>query len=149
MQIEIRKARKTDLVAIHNLVRELAIYEDAEAEFTASLSVYEESFESGLIDAIVAEVEGEVVGMCLFYLTFSTWRGRMLYLDDFVVKESHRQAGIGQLLYDELLEEAKRLDCFLAKWQVLDWNKPAINFYEKNKAIIEKEWWNVKVFLKA
>ena len=79
---------------------------------------------------------------------FSTWRGRMLYLEDFVVTESYRKYGVGQKLYDTFLEVARQKDCFLTKWQVLDWNTPAVNFYEKNKATIEKEWWNAKVFLK-
>ncbi len=147
MKTNIRKATAADLPAVHNLVRELAIYEEAEAAFTAPLSVYEDNFKQGVFDAIVAEVEGKVIGMCLYYLTFSTWKGRMLYLEDFVVEEAYRRYGVGQLLFDKLLTEAKRMDCRLAKWQVLDWNEPAINFYKKNDAIIETEWWNAKIFL--
>lgn len=147
MKTIIRKATAQDLATIHDLVRELAVYEEEEAAFTAPLSVYEENFKENVFDAIVAEIDGKVVGMCLYYLTFSTWKGRMLYLEDFVVKEAYRKHGIGQQLFDALLEEAKALDCRLAKWQVLDWNEPAVNFYKKNNAIIEKNWWNAKVFL--
>lgn len=147
MQTIIRKASSEDLADIYELVRDLAIYEKAEAAFVAPLEVYKENFEKDVFDAIVAEVNGKVVGMCLYYLTFSTWKGRMLYLEDFVVKEEYRRTGIGQLLFDEFIQEAKRLDCQLTKWQVLDWNTPAVKFYEKNKATIEKEWWNAKIFL--
>lgn len=147
MKTSIRKATPQDLPAIHDLVRELAVYENEEAAFTAPLSVYEENFEQDVFDVIVAEMEGKVVGMCLYYLTFSTWKGRMLYLEDFVVQEAYRRYGLGQQLFDALLIEAKNLDCRLAKWQVLDWNEPAVNFYKKNNAIIETNWWNAKIFL--
>ncbi len=147
MKANIRKASLQDLPAVHHLVRELAIYEKEEAAFTAALSVYEENFKQGVFDVIVAEMEGKVIGICIYYLTFSTWKGRMLYLEDFVVEEAYRRYGVGQLLFDVLLEEAKNLNCQLAKWQVLDWNEPAINFYKKNKAIIETNWWTAKIFL--
>jgi GNAT superfamily N-acetyltransferase len=72
----------------------------------------------------------------------------MLYLEDFVVTESYRQYGVGQMLFDRFIEVAREKDCFLVKWQVLDWNEPAIRFYEKNNAIIESDWYNGKIFLK-
>jgi GNAT superfamily N-acetyltransferase len=82
-------------------------------------------------------------------MTYSTWKGRMLYLEDFVVKERSRRQGIGQLLFDAFLAEAKARGCRLAKWQVLDWNTPAVNFYEKQSAIIEQEWWNGKILFQV
>lgn len=148
MQISIRKATPTDVPTIHSLVRELAIYERAEQEFEASLAEYERDFAAGIYDAFVAEAEGQVVGMALYYMAYSTWKGRMLYLEDFVVFQQYRRYGIGQLLFDAFLEEAQREGCRLVKWQVLDWNEPALKFYEKNQAIIEKEWWNGKIFLR-
>ena len=144
---KIRPGNADDLPAVHELVRELAIYEKEEAAFTATLEDYRRNFAAGVFEYIVAETEGEVVGMCLYYLTWSTWKGRMLYLDDFVVRERYRRTGLGQRLYDALLARAAELDCRLVKWQVLDWNEPAIRFYEKNDAVIERGWWNVKVFL--
>lgn len=146
MDINIRKAEKKDIPAIHDLVRELAIYEKAEAEFTASIADYEQDFDDGVYSSIVAEADGKVVGMMLYYLTYSTWKGRMMYLEDFVVNEAYRRYGIGQLLFDKFLELSKAEGCRLVKWQVLDWNEPAVKFYEKNKATIEKEWWNGKIF---
>ncbi len=149
MQISIRKATPADIPAIHSLVRELAIYEKAEDAFVATLAEYEQDFAEEVYDALVAEAEGKVVGMALYYLAYSTWKGRMLYLEDFVVFEQYRRYGIGQLLFDAFLEVAKHENCRLVKWQVLDWNEPALRFYEKNEAIIEKEWWNGKIFLPA
>ncbi|MEM0993206.1 MAG: GNAT family N-acetyltransferase [Bacteroidota bacterium] len=147
MSITIRKAERKDLKAVHDLVRALAVYEKAEAEFVASLNDYEENWTQGVFESIVAEVNGEIVGMTLYYLSYSTWKGRMLYLEDFVVLETHRRLGIGQLLFDATLEVAKSKGCKLMKWQVLDWNEPALDFYLKNEAIIEKEWWNGKIFI--
>jgi len=146
MEIILRKAKKADLPAIHELVRELAIYEKAEHEFTASLEDYYRDFEADIFDAHVAEVDGEVVGMALYYMTYSTWKGRMFYLEDFVVKEAYRRYGIGQRLFDAFVAEARRRECRMAKWQVLDWNEPAVNFYKKNNAVIESNWWNGKLF---
>lgn len=147
MNITIRKATKADLQAIHDLVRELAIYEKAEHEFVATLADYEADFEAGVYDAHVAAVDGKVVGMALYYMTYSTWKGRMFYLEDFVVLEAYRRLGLGQMLFDAFLQEAKDQKCRLVKWQVLDWNEPALRFYRKNNAVIEKEWWNGKIFL--
>lgn len=146
MSITIREAQYEDLQAIHDLVRELAIYEKAEEEFIASLEEYQEDFKNEVFEAIVAEKDEEVVGMTLFYMTYSTWKGKMLYLEDFVVKSSARRMGIGQLLFDGFLKTAQQRGCRLVKWQVLDWNQPAIDFYKKNKATIETEWWNGKIF---
>lgn len=145
--IQLRKATSVDIPAIHQLVRELAIYEKTEKEFTATLEEYYQDFDDGVFQCIVAQDAGEVIGMVLYYLTYSTWKGKMLYLEDFVIRQTHRRRGIGQQLFDAFLEEAKNTGCKLVKFQVLDWNQPAINFYEKNGCIIEKEWWNCKQFL--
>jgi GNAT superfamily N-acetyltransferase len=149
MEILIRDALASDLPAIHGLVRELAIYEKAESAFTATLAAYEADFAQGVFQAKVAEVEGKVVGMVLFFMHYSTWKGKMLYLEDFVVKEAYRGKGIGRLLFNAFLEEAKNRGCALVKWQVLDWNRPALDFYEKFGAVIEKEWWTGKIFFQV
>lgn len=147
MEVKIRKAERSDLPAIHRLVRELAVYEKAEPEFVATLEDYERDFEAGFFEASVAETNGKVVGMALYYTSYSTWKGRMLFLEDFVISEAVRRSGIGQQLFEGVLAEARRKGCRLVKWQVLDWNEPALRFYEKNEAVIEKDWWNGKLFL--
>lgn len=143
----IRLATLKDIPAIHQLVRELAIYEGEEAALTATIAEYETDFQNNVFEVQVAEHEQEIIGMVLYYLTYSTWKGKMLYLEDFVVKEDFRRFGVGQQLFDTFLETARIKGCKIVKWQVLDWNKPALNFYERNQAIIEKQWWNGKIFL--
>ncbi len=148
MNYTIRKADTNDLKAIYDLVVELAVYENEPNAVTATLADYEKNFNAQVFQTIVAEHNGKVIGTCIYYITWSTWKGRMVYLEDFVVTEAYRKQGVGQLLFDQFLVEAKEMNATMVKWQVLDWNEPAIRFYEKNQAIIEKEWWNVKIIFK-
>jgi GNAT superfamily N-acetyltransferase len=148
--IHIRPAIEKDFISIHKLIHELAVYENAPEAHTATVEEYIRDFKLGIFEAHIAEDSDteDIVGLIFYYMAYSTWRGRMLYLEDFVVTESYRRYGVGQMLFDTFIEVARQKDCFLVKWQVLDWNEPAVNFYEKNEAIIEKEWWNGKIFLK-
>ena len=143
----IRKAEAKDLAEIYQLVVELAIYEKEPEAVTATLEMYKEDFANQVFEAHVAEIDNQIVGMMVYYLTYSTWKGKMLYLEDFVVQKAYRKHGIGQLLFDALIEEGKRKQVKLIKWQVLDWNEPALAFYEKIGATIERNWWNGKLFL--
>ena len=136
----IRKAQEADIPAIFSLVKDLAIYENVAEEVTVDIPYYKESFNNGLFEAIVAELDHEIIGTCIYYKTFSTWKGKMLYLEDFVVKEHMRKTGIGQQLYDQLINIARTEDYKLAKWQVLDWNEPAIKFYESKGANVMRDW---------
>ncbi len=148
MDIIIRKGTRDDLSAVYGLVKELALYEKAPEAVKSSVEDYHKAWDSKLIDTIVADAEGELIGMAIFYDTFSTWRGKMLYLEDFVVKEQFRGSGVGSKIYERFLQEADERNCTMVKWQVLDWNVHAIRFYEKRGATIEKDWYNVKKFLK-
>lgn len=145
MNISIRPATEADLPAIHALVYELAVYEKSPESVVTSPAEYLEDFRNGLFESQVAEADGQIVGMTLYYMAYSTWRGKMLYLDDFVVKEQYRRHGIGRLLFEAFLAEGRRRGCRLVKWQVLDWNTPALNFYEQYGTIIETDWWNGKI----
>ena len=144
--ILIRPATAADMPAIHGLVYELAIYEREPEALVASPAEYRHDFLDGHFRAYVAEVDGTVVGMILYYMAYSTWKGKMLYLEDFYVQEAFRRFGLGQQLFDTFLTEGRQASCRLVKWQVLDWNEPALGFYKKNKAIIETGWWNGKIF---
>ncbi|MEY4925988.1 MAG: hypothetical protein RI894_424 [Bacteroidota bacterium] len=147
-KIKIRGGLATDMPDVHSLVYELAVYEKEPESVTATVADYIRDFNDGVFKVLIAENEaGEVVGMMLYYIAYSTWRGKMVYLDDFVVRETARGQGIGQILWNALLAESRNLGARLLKWQVLDWNEPAVRFYERADAIIEKEWWNGKVFL--
>ena len=147
--ITFRKSTREDLPAIHGLVVELAVFEKEPDAVRASLAEYQDSYDKGIIDAILALDGEEIIGMAFYYPIFSSWNGRTLYLEDFIVKDSHRNQGIGQMLFDAFVEEAKQQGCRQAKWQVLDWNTEAIRFYERNKASIEKNWRNGRLELNA
>jgi GNAT superfamily N-acetyltransferase len=146
MNYIVRRAKLNDLKAIYDLVVELAIYENEPDAVIATLEDYEENFNAQVFQSVVAELDGKIIGACIYYITWSTWKGRMVYLEDFIVTEAYRKKGVGQLLFDRFLLEAKEMNATMVKWQVLDWNEPAIRFYTKNKATIEKEWWNGKIF---
>jgi len=143
--IQIRFAKKGDIQAIRDLVMELAIFEKSPESVTATAEDYDSAFDSGLISMLVAEKDSQIVGMTLYYDTFSTWRGKMLYLEDFVVNEAYRGHGIGDMLFDATVAEAKNRKCTMMKWQVLDWNTGAVKFYKRKQAEIETEWWNGKI----
>lgn len=147
--IIIRAADVNDMPAIHALVHELAVFERAPEAHTATIEDYVRDFNERIFESHVAvdTDTNTIVGMIFYYMSYSTWKGRMLYLEDFVVTESYRQYGVGQMLFDTFLKVAQAKECRLVKWQVLDWNEPAIKFYQKNKAIIETEWYNGKIFL--
>ena len=145
MNITIREATIEDLADVLKLVRELADFENAADQVTADLNDYRKCFQSNDFEVLLAIQDSKIVGMALYYLTWSTWRGRMLYLEDLVVTSEKRRQGIGDILLEAFIERAKDLDCKMVKWQVLDWNTPAIKFYEKKGAIIERDWWNVKM----
>lgn len=149
MILNIRPATETDIPAIHQLVCELAQYENSPGEVETSPEEYLADFRAGLFQSMVAEINGQIVGMVLYFMTYSSWRGKMLYLDDFVVTSQYRRKGIGQMLFDAFLAEGRKAGCRLVKWQVLDWNEPALEFYRRNQAIIETEWWNGKILFQS
>lgn len=142
MNINIREAKTADMAGIHALIRELAIYEKAEEEMELKLPQLEADHEAKLFHAFVAESNetGELIGMALFYPMYSTWKGLSYYLEDIVVREKYRCKGIGTKLFNAVADFAKKKNAGRLKWQVLDWNEPAINFYKKYNAIFDNEW---------
>ena len=138
----IRKGTKSDMPRVLELIKELALYEKAPDEVLISEeTLLEDGFgPNKLFDTLVAETDNEIVGMLLYYPVFSTWKGRSIYLEDFVVADSHRRKGIGQLLIDALVQEARAAQAKKIRWQVLDWNSPAIEFYKKISATLENSW---------
>ena len=147
MEIKIRKAVRKDCARMMELIQELATYEKAPDEVTVSLSHFEESGfgQNPVWWAFVAEVSGIVVGMALYYVRYSTWKGQRMYLEDLLVTEEMRGKKIGSLLFDALIQEAKDKKFIGMDWQVLDWNEPAINFYKKYNASFDPEWLNCAI----
>jgi GNAT superfamily N-acetyltransferase len=147
MQISVRPAVKADLPAIHALVYELAVFEHAPDSHTATIADYEKDYDAGIFQVHVAEtIDNQIIGMIFYHIAYSTWRGRQMYLEDFVVTAAYRRFGVGQLLFSKMVEIARLKGCRLLKWQVLDWNTDAIEFYKKQNAEIENNWLTGKCF---
>jgi len=144
MNLNIRPAIAADCPRILELINELAVYERAPEEVTVTLEHFIEAGfgKNPVWKAFVAEVEGRILGFALYYTRYSTWKGCRLYLEDFIVTEEYRGKGIGKVLFEKVIEETKNGNYSGMVWQVLDWNKPAINFYNKYKAQLEEGWLN-------
>jgi ribosomal protein S18 acetylase RimI-like enzyme len=151
LNIQIRKAEKEDCNAMLELIKELAVYERAPEEVTVNFNHFVESGfgEKPVWWAFVAEVDRKIVGFALYYIRYSTWKGQRMYLEDIIVNEPFRGNGIGKLLFDQLVEEAKEKKLQAMVWQVLEWNEPAINFYKKYEAVkFDSEWLNCSLEIK-
>ena len=145
--MEIRAAKPGDEQAIFSLIQELALYEKAPEQVSNTaeqLSI--DLFQSFLCEAIVAENNKEIIGFALYYTSYSTWKGVSLYLDDFYVKENHRNKGIGNMLFEKVIEIAKDKKVKRLDWQVLEWNALALGFYEKKEAELSSEWVNGRLY---
>ena len=147
MSIIIRKAIKEDCTRLLELISELALYEKAPHEVTVTMDHFMESGfgKHPVWWAFVAEVDGKVEGFAMYYIRYSTWKGQRMYLEDLLVTEKMRGQGLGKLLFDRLIEEAKELQFNGIVWQVLEWNEPAINFYKKYQASFDPEWINCSI----
>ena len=145
--MNIRKAKKDDCPRILELVHELALYEKAPEEVTVTLEEMEEAGfgKNPVWEAYVAEMGEVIQGIALYYVRYSTWKGRRIYLEDLIVTEEMRGQGIGKLLFDKVVEEMKEKKYSGMVWQVLEWNSPAIAFYKKYNASFDPEWVNVTI----
>ena len=148
MEIKIRRAVKEDCPRLLELVQELATYERAPDEVTVTLEHFTESGfgEKPVWWAFVAEVERKIEGFALYYVRYSTWKGQAMYLEDILITNDMRGKGIGKLLFDRLIEEAREKKFNRIIWQVLDWNEPAINFYKKYNASFDDKWVNCSIY---
>ncbi len=145
----IRKAVKEDCQRLLELVHELAEFERAPQEVTVTLDHFIESGfgQNPVWWAFVAELDGKVEAFALYYTRYSTWKGQRMYLEDLLVTEKMRSMGIGKLLFDKLIEEAKEKKMNGIVWQVLEWNEPAIRFYKNYNASFETDWINCSLKL--
>lgn len=144
MEFSIRKAERKDCSRIMELVRELALFEKAPEQVTVTQQHFEES---GFGDnpvwwGYVAEHEGNIVAAAIYYIRYSTWKGQRMYLEDIIVNEAYRGKGIGTMLFEKLIEEAKEKKFTGMMWQALDWNTPALDFYKKFGASFDEGWVN-------
>lgn len=147
MEVTIRKGIFSDLPAVLGLIKELADFEKSLHEVTLSLEdLQQDGFgKHPLYWFLVAQHQSEIIGISFYFIRYSTWKGRFLFLEDFVVKEAYRNKGVGAMLFEETIRQAKILNVKGMIWQVLDWNQDAIRFYKKYKADISSEWYNGKL----
>ncbi|MBE9575998.1 GNAT family N-acetyltransferase [Flavobacterium proteolyticum] len=138
----IRKATKNDMPSVLELIQELATFEkEPDAVVVTVDDLVRDGFsENPLFQCFVAEVENEIIGMALYYYRYSTWKGKTIHLEDLVVKESKRGTGAGFALYKEIIKQGKAENVRRIEWNVLDWNTPAIDFYEKSGAKVLRDW---------
>lgn len=138
----IRKATKNDMPSVLELIQELATFEkEPDAVVVTVDDLIRDGFsENPLFQCFVAEVENEIIGMALYYYRYSTWKGKTIHLEDLVVKESKRGTGAGFALYKEIIKQGKAENVRRIEWNVLDWNTPAIDFYEKSGAKVLGDW---------
>lgn len=146
----IRSATPQDMHAVLSLIMELAVYEKAADQMrNSAVQLIEDGFgKNPAFECLVAESSQHgVIGFALFFTTYSTWRGKCLYLEDLCVTEKFRRAGIGKMLFDRVLQLAMDRGMKRLSWQVLEWNQPAIDFYKTYKANLDPEWINGKIVL--
>ncbi|HMR47478.1 MAG TPA: GNAT family N-acetyltransferase [Bacteroidia bacterium] len=147
--ITIRKGTPADVEAAFRLIKELAAFEKAPEQVinTVEQMLIDGYGEKPIFDLLVAEKDQKFAGIAIYFIKYSTWKGKCLYLDDIVVQESLRGKGIGKHLFDAVVAEAKLCNCQQLQWQVLNWNEPAINFYKKYDTVFDAEWINCKITL--
>jgi len=147
MKIKIRNGKKGDLQSVLNLIKELAKYENAIDEVTITLKELEKDGfgDSQYYKFLVAEIDEKIIGLSFYWFRYSTWKGRFLFLEDFIIKEKYRRSGVGSKLFEATIKICQELKMNGMCWQVLDWNKNAIEFYNKYNAEISNSWLNGKL----
>jgi len=142
MDFTIRASRKEDMSRVLQLIKELAVFEKEDNEVDVTITDLEKDGfgDQKLFHCFVAEKEGAIVGMALVYPRYSTWKGPILHLEDLIVTENMRGSGLGTALLDEVVKYGTALGVKRISWEVLDWNEPAIKFYESKGADVKRDW---------
>lgn len=142
--INIREGKKDDLPQVMELIRELAEFEREPHEVEISVEQMEKDGfgEQPVFEFFVAEDQeaGKIIGLALYFYSYSTWKGKCLYLEDLIIMQPYRGKGLGKKLFDKIMEKAQKVDARRVVWQVLDWNEPAIQFYKSLGAAMLPEW---------
>lgn len=141
---KLRKAVKEDCKRLLELIQELADFEKAPDEVTVTMEEFVDAGfgEHPVWEAFVIEADGKIQGMALYYIRYSTWKGRRMYLEDIIVTQDMRGKGYGKVLFEKVWEVCKERNYSGMVWQVLDWNTPAIDFYKKYDAQFDGGWLN-------
>jgi GNAT superfamily N-acetyltransferase len=142
MNFLIRLATKEDMYRVLELIKELAVFEKEPnaVEVTVDDLKRDGFGNSPLFQCFVAEVNNKIEGIALVYNRYSTWKGKVLHLEDLIVSQAMRSTGLGTALLDEVIKLGYRLELKRVSWEVLDWNEPAIDFYIKKGADVKRDW---------
>jgi len=142
MSLKLRNAKKTDMESVLLLIKELAIFEKEPnaVKITVDILIQDGFGNKPAFKIFVAELENEIVGMALFYERYSTWKGKSIHLEDLIVQNNCRGQGIGSALYKKVLNYAYDNNYKRVAWEVLDWNKVAIDFYRSTGATVFDNW---------
>lgn len=142
MEFKIRWAKKQDMAQVLELIKALAVFEkEPDAVEIDEAYLQRKGFgEYPSFKCIVAEVENKIEGIALVYKRFSTWKGDVLHLEDLIVNQNMRGKGLGEALLNEVVRYGNELGVKRISWEVLDWNTPAIDFYEKKGANVMRDW---------
>ena len=143
----IRIGTINDLPQVLNLIKDLAAFENEPYEVEVTIAEMQNwGFgKDKIYDFFVIEIDNKIIGLALYYFKYSTWKGKCLFLEDIIVKENVRNKGYGKKLFNAVVEVAKNTGVKRMEWQVLDWNKNAIEFYNKYQANLDSKWLNCKL----
>ncbi len=142
MTTTIRDATAEDMPHVLVLIKELATFEKEPnaVEITVEDLVRDGLGEAPLFRCFVGEINGEIGGMALVYPRYSTWKGPVLHLEDLIVTEQMRGSGLGNALLAKVVQYGHKIKAKRISWEVLDWNEPAISFYERKGAKVMRDW---------
>lgn len=142
MRFSVRKAKQEDMSQVFFLIKELAVFEKEENAVEVTIDdLIRDGFGSKILfQCFVAEVDGVIKGMALVYPRYSTWKGPIIHLEDLIVTESMRGTGMGTALLNEVVIYGNNLGVKRINWEVIDWNEPAIKFYESKGANVMRDW---------
>ena len=142
MEYIIRVAQEKDMVSVLQLIHELAKFEKEENAVAVTVNdLINDGFKGKpLFHCFVAELEGNIVGMALIYPRYSTWKGPVIHLEDLIVTKEMRGTGLGTALLNEVVKYGNDLGVKRISWEVIDWNEPAIKFYESKGAHVMRDW---------
>lgn len=142
MNYTIRAANRDDMPQVLNLIKELAIFEKEEnaVEITIQDLQNDGFSDTPAFKCFVATIDNKVEGIALIYNRYSTWKGKIIHLEDLIVSEKHRGTGLGTALLNQVVVYAHSINAKRINWEVLDWNAPAIAFYESKGAKVMRDW---------
>ncbi|KAB1069762.1 GNAT family N-acetyltransferase [Tamlana haliotis] len=142
MNFTIRDAKKSDMPQVLNLIKELAVFEEEPDAVEVSITNLEQDGFGAhpAFHCFVAEVNNKVEGIALIYNRYSTWKGKIIHLEDLIVSKAMRGSGLGTALLDAVIKHGHQLGVKRINWEVIDWNDPAIAFYEKKGAKVLRDW---------